>query len=334
MKRWEIRAFGSLELAEATPAPLSAGDVRVAVRAVSLNYRDLLLVEGSYNPKLPLPSVPCSDMAGEVLEVGEGVTRFAVGDRVIGSFVQSWTAGRLTRAHQASALASPLPGVLATERVFPEGGLVRAPDTLDDVEASTLPCAALTAWHALVDHGRLTAGETVLVQGTGGVAIFALQIAKALGARVIATTGRSERRPRLLELGASQVVNYREEPSWGRAVRALTGGAGVDHVVEVGGAGTLAQSLQAVGAGGSVYVIGILGGASEPFNVLPVLMNEVRLQGVFVGPRDSLEAMCKALSGNAIRPVVDSVFAFEQAPDAFARLRSGAHFGKVAIRVP
>lgn len=334
MKRWEIRAFGHLALTQLDSAPLHEGEVRVAMRAVSLNYRDLLLLEGSYNPRLALPAVPCSDMVGEVVEVGAGVQRVRLGDRVLGSFVQSWIAGRLSRAHQSTALASPLPGVLASERVFAQEGLVLAPEGLDDVGASTLPCAALTAWHALVDHGRLTAGESVLVQGTGGVSIFALQIARALGATVIATTGRSERVERLLSLGASHVVNYREDPAWGRSVRGLTQGAGVDHVVEVGGAGTLTQSLHAVGPGGNVFVIGILGGASEPFNVLPVLMNEVRLQGIFVGPRDSLEAMCKALSGNQIRPVVDSVFSFDGAPAAFERLRSGAHFGKVVIKGP
>lgn len=333
MQQWEMRSFGSLErraLAAPEPGPW---EVRVRVRAVSLNYRDLLLLEGSYNPKLPLPSVPCSDMAGEVEDVGPGVTRVKVGDRVIGSFVQSWSAGRLTRAHQATALASPLPGVLCTRRVFPEEGLVRAPAHLGFEAASTLPCAALTAWHALVDHGRLTAGETVLVQGSGGVSIFALQIARMLGAKVIATTGRVEKVERLRALGASQVIDYKLDPEWGRTARQLTGGVGVDHVVEVGGAGTLAQSLKAVAPGGSVYVIGILAGSTEPVSVTPVLMNEVRLQGVFVGPRDSLAAMCNAFSANAIEPVVDRVFAFDDAPAAFAHLRSGAHFGKVVIAV-
>lgn len=333
MRQWEIRSFGALGLAEREVPPPGPREARVRVRAVSLNYRDLLLLDGSYNPRLPLPSVPCSDMVGEVESVGPGVTRVRAGDRVIGSFVQGWPAGRLSRAHQATGLASPLPGVLCTHRVFPEEGLVRAPVHLDDAAASTLPCAALTAWHALVDHGRLAAGETVLVQGTGGVSIFALQIARAHGARVIATTGRAEKVERLRALGAEHVIDYRVDAEWGRTARQLSGGAGVDHVVEVGGAGTLAQSLRAVASGGSVYVIGILAGAAEPLNVLPVLMNEVRLQGVFVGPRDSLEAMCGAFSANAIRPIVDRVFPFDEAPAAFAHLRSGAHFGKVVIAV-
>lgn len=333
MRRWEITAFGRLECVERAPEPLRAGEVRVATRAVSLNYRDLMLIDGRYNPKLPLPSVPCSDLVGEVVEVAPDVTRVRVGERVLGSFVQGWIAGRLTRAAQATALASPLPGVLATERVFKQEGLVAAPSHLNEVEASTLPCAALTAWRALFDHGRLAPGQRVLVQGTGGVSTFALQLAVAAGATVIATTGRDARIDRLLALGARHVVNYKTDPAWGRSVRALTGGVGVDHVVEVGGAGTLAQSLQAVAPGGAVHVIGVLAGAQEPVNVLPVLMNDVRLQGVFVGPRESLEAMCNALCTNEIRPVVDSVYGFDDAPAAFARLRAGEHFGKVVVRV-
>lgn len=333
MKQWEIRSFGALSLAERDdPAP-GYGEALVRVRAVSLNYRDLLLVDGSYNPRLPLPAVPCSDMVGEVTAVGHGVTRVRVGDRVIGSFAQRWPAGRLTRAHQLSALSMPLPGVLCTHRVLSEEGLVRAPAHMDDAEASTLPCAALTAWHALVDHGRLTAGETVLVQGTGGVSVFALQIARMLGAQVVATTGKAEKVARLIALGARHVIDYKVDAEWGKTAKQLTGGVGVDHVVEVGGGGTMAQSLRAVAPGGSVYVIGVLAGNAEPLNVLSVLMNEVRMQGVFVGPRASLEAMCNAFSANAIRPVVDRVFPFEEAPAAMAHMRSGAHFGKVVIAV-
>lgn len=333
MKQWEIPSFGALRLVERDdPAP-GHREVLVRVRAVSLNYRDLLLVDGSYSPKHPLPAVPCSDMVGVVSAVGHDVTRVRVGDRVIASFAQAWTGGRLTRAHQLSALSMPLPGVLCTHRVFSEEGLVRAPAHMDDAEASTLPCAALTAWHALVDHGRLTAGETVLVQGSGGVSIFALQIARMLGAQVVATTGRAEKVERLLALGARHVIDYKVDAEWGKTAKQLTGGVGVDHVVEVGGAGTLTQSLRAVAPGGSVYVIGVLAGNTEPLNVLPVLMNEVRMQGVFVGPRASLEAMCNAFSANAIRPVVDRVFPFEEAPQAMAHMRSGAHMGKVVIAV-
>lgn len=331
MRRWEITSFGNLALAEAPSSPLGAGEVRVRTRAVSLNYRDVMLLDGRYNPRLPLPSVPCSDVCGEVVETAPDVTRVKVGDRVIGSFVQGWISGRLTRAHQATALAMPLPGVLATERVFPQEGLVIPPDFLGDAECATLPCAALTAWRALVDLGRLQAGETVLVQGAGGVSVFALLIAKSLGARVFATTSRAERAERLRALGAEHVVNYREDPQWGRTIKKLTDG--VDHVVEVGGAGTLTQSLMAVSPGGCVHVIGVLGGVSEPLNVLPLLMNEVRMLGVFVGPRESLEAMCRHIEAHGIRPVLDAHYAFGDAPAAFARMASGEQFGKVVIGV-
>ena len=329
MQRWEISSFGNLALADAPSEPLRPGEVRVRTRAVSLNYRDVMLLDGRYNPRLPLPSVPCSDVCGEVVEAAHDVTRVKVGDRVIGSFAQGWISGRLTRAHQATALAMPLPGVLATERVFPQEGLVIPPDFLGDAECATLPCAALTAWRALVDLGRLQAGETVLVQGAGGVSVFALLIAKSLGARVFATTSRAERADRLRALGAEHVVNYREDPQWGRTIKKLTDG--VDHVVEVGGAGTLTQSLVAVAPGGCVHVIGVLGGVSEPLNVLPLLMNEVRMQGVFVGPRESLEAMCGHIEAHGIRPVLDARYAFSDAPAAFARMASGDQFGKVVI---
>lgn len=331
MRRWEITSFGNLALAEAPPKPLRPGEVRVRTRAVSLNYRDVMLLDGRYNPRLPLPSVPCSDVCGEVLEAAPDVTRVKVGDRVIGSFVQGWVSGRLTRAHQATALAMPLPGVLATERVFPQEGLVTPPDFLGDAECATLPCAALTAWRALADLGRVQRGETVLVQGAGGVSGFALLFAKSLGARVFATTSRAERAERLRALGAEHVVNYREDPQWGRTIKKLTDG--VDHVVEVGGAGTLTQSLVAVAPGGCVHVIGVLGGVSEPLNVLPLLMNEVRMQGVFVGPRESLEAMCRHIESHGIRPVIDAAFAFDDAPAAFARMASGDQFGKVVVTV-
>lgn len=330
--RWEISSFGTLTRAETSPTPLGPGEVRVRTRAVSLNYRDVMLLDGRYNPRLPLPSVPCSDVCGEVVEAAPDVTRVKVGDRVIGSFAQGWISGRLTRAHQATALAMPLPGVLATERVFPQEGVVHAPASLTDAECATLPCAALTAWHALVDLGHLAAGETVLVQGAGGVSVFALLLAKSLGARVFATTSRAERAERLRALGAEHVINYREDPSWGRTVKKRTDG--VDHVVEVGGAGTLTQSLMAVAPGGTVHVIGVLGGVSEPLNVLPVLMNEVRMQGVFVGPRDSLEAMCRHIDATGLRPVLDQVCGFDDAPAAFARMASGDQFGKVVIAAP
>jgi NADPH:quinone reductase-like Zn-dependent oxidoreductase len=336
-RAWRIEgAFGLDRLAQVSldePRP-GPGQVLVRVRAVALNYRDLLVIQGLYDRRLRLPHVPCSDAAGEVIELGAGVTRVKVGDRVTSSFAQAWTAGRPTIEKLRSALGGPLPGVLATHVVLEEDGVALAPPHLTDVEACTLPCAALTAWHALVDHGRLVAGETVLVQGTGGVSIFALQIARMHGARVIATSSKPEKRARLEAMGALATIDYAADAEWGKTARAKSGGAGVDHVVEVGGAGTMAQSLRAVAPGGCVHVIGVLSGGEEGISVLPVLMNEVRLQGIMVGPRESLEAMGRALAHNDVHPVIDRVFPWGDVPAALAHLRSGAHFGKVCVEVP
>jgi NADPH:quinone reductase-like Zn-dependent oxidoreductase len=337
MRAWRIEgAFGldHLVLVDQPDPEPGPGKVLVRVRAVALNYRDLLVIEGAYDPRLRLPHVPCSDCAGEVIAIGPGVTRVHVGDRVTSVFAQRWPAGRPTIARLRSALGGPLPGVLATHALLSEEGVASIPAGLDDVEAATLPCAATTAWHALVDQGHLAAGETVLVQGSGGVSIFALQIALLHGARVIATSSRAEKLERLRALGAWATIDSKADPSWGRSARALTGGIGVDHVVEVGGAGTMTQSLRAVAPGGIVHVIGVLAGASDTLSVLPILMNEVRLQGVMVGPRESLEAVGRAFAQRGVRPVIDRVFEFREAPAALAYLRSGAHFGKVCIAVP
>ena len=336
MRAWEITGgFGldHLSLVTRPSPPLGPSDVRVAVKAVSINYRDQLMIAGTYDPRLSLPITPCSDASGEVVEIGAAVTRFAVGDRVITSFAQRWIAGPPTHEKIRSTLGGPLPGTLATELVLSEMGLARAPSSLTHEEAATLCCAGLTAWHALVDHGRLAAGDTVLVQGTGGVSIFALQIARAFGARVVATSSSATKRERLASMGAFASIDYVADREWGKTIKQLTAGRGVDQVVEVGGAGTLAQSLRAVAVGGTVHVIGILTGSSEPLSITPILMNEVRLQGIMVGPRESLEALVRAVDSVGLRPVVDRIFPFEEAPLAFAHLRTGAHFGKIVIAV-
>ena len=336
MKAWQIEAFGALSPVQVErPAPVvGPGQALVRVRAVALNYRDLRVLEGSYDPRLALPFVPCSDLAGEVLETGPGVRRVKVGDRVLSSFAQAWVAGRPTQARLRSTLGSPLPGVLATHVVLDAEGLVHAPAYLPEEAACTLPCAALTAWHALVDHGALQPGQTVLVQGTGGVSLFAAQIARLLGATVVGTSAKPAGRATLHALGASTVIDRVLDPAWGKTVRAATSGLGVDHVVEVGGAQTLAQSLRAVSPGGIVHVIGVLSGARESFDVLPVLMNEVRMQGIMVGPRDSLEAMIRAFCAHRLMPIVDRTFSFDEVPAAFAHLRSGTHVGKVCVALP
>lgn len=320
-----------VELPNPAPGPL---DVRVRVKAVSLNYRDWLTVEGHYNPKQPLPLIPCSDGMGVVDAVGPAVTRFAVGDRVMGCFARDWLEGEPTPDALASTLGGPLDGWLAEEVVLPEASLVRVPTHLHDAEAATLPCAGVTAWSALMTHGRIQPGETVLVQGTGGVSIFALQLAKLAGATVYVTSKSDAKLERAKALGADRTLNYVTHPTWAREVVRFTHGRGVDHVVEVGGAGTLAQSLRAVRMAGTVSVIGVLSGRETELDLAPVLMRKLKLQGILVGSREELEALARALEANHdLRPVVDTEFPFEQAPQALEALAKGEHFGKLVIRV-
>jgi NADPH:quinone reductase-like Zn-dependent oxidoreductase len=336
MKAWEIRGgFGidNLGLAERLDPKPGHGQVLVRMKAFALNYRDLLVVKGQYNPKLRLPLVPLSDGVGEVIALGDGVTRVKVGERVAGLFLQQWLAGPLTDAAARSALGGGNDGVLAELVVFDEDGVIPVPAHLSDEEAATLPCAALTAWHALVSEGGLKAGDTVLVQGTGGVSLFALQFARLHGARVLATSGSDDKLKRALAVGASDGVNYNSNPDWDKWARQQTGDIGVDHVVEVGGAETLPKSLRAVRAGGRVSLIGVLTGGGGDISLLPVLMKNVRVQGIFVGSREMFEEMNRAVSLHQLRPVIDRVFAFDLAREALRHLESAAHFGKVCIRV-
>jgi NADPH:quinone reductase-like Zn-dependent oxidoreductase len=333
MKVIELQnAFGIDSLAPADrPEPRPGpGEVLLKMRAWSLNYRDLMVVKGQYNPRLKLPLVPLSDGVGEVAAVGDGVSRVKAGDRVAGTFMQKWVAGELTEEAAKSALGGGGPGMLAEYVVLHEDGVVPVPAHLTDEEAATLPCAALTAWHALVPAGGVKAGDVVLTQGTGGVSIFALQFAKLLGARVVATSSSDAKLERVLKMGASDGINYKTTPEWGNRARELTG-AGVDHVVEVGGAGTLGESLRAVRPGGRIYLIGVLSGGGQA-NVVPILMKNVRVQGIFVGSREMFEAMNRAIALHKLRPVVDRVFPFAEARDAFRHMESAAHFGKIAIR--
>ncbi len=315
------------------PAP-RPGEALVKISAASLNYRDLLTVRGLYNPKLKLPLIPCSDGAGVVTAVGEGVTRVRVGDRVMPTFAQGWLSGEPSREKLGSStLGGPLDGMLAEHRVLHESGLVAVPEHLTLEQASTLPCAGLTAWRAIFDHGGILPGQWVLVQGSGGVSVFALQFARQAGARVIATTSSDEKAERLRAMGAEVVINYRATPNWSKPARDATGGRGVDVVVEVGGAGTLEQSLRAVKMGGRVSVIGVLAGGAGEVNLIPVLMQDVRLQGVIVGSREHFEHMCRAIEASKMVPVVDRVFPLEQTVEAMQHMAAGAHFGKVVIQV-
>jgi len=336
MRALEIRgAFGldNLALVERPDPRPGAGEILVRLRAASLNFRDLLTVEGKYNPKQKLPLVPCSDGAGEVVEVGAGVTRVQPGDRVCTLFAQKWLAGRPTRERLRSTLGGPLDGTLAELAVFDQDGVVKTPEHLSDEEAATLPCAAVTAWSALVTEGGITAGDTVLVQGTGGVSLFALQLAKLLGARVVATSSRDEKLARVREMGADETINYREVAAWGARAKELTGGVGVDHVVEVGGAGTLQQSLQAVRFGGTISLIGNLAGTKTELLLTHVFMQKIRLNGILVGDRESFEAMNRAIALHRLRPVVDRTYPLEDSRAAFAHLAAGEHFGKIVIRL-
>jgi NADPH:quinone reductase-like Zn-dependent oxidoreductase len=300
------------------------------MRAASVNYRDLLMVDGKYSRNLPLPLVPLSDGAGEVAELGPGVSRWAVGDRVMGTFFQDWVAGPITDAAGKSALGGAVDGVLAEYVLLREQGMVAIPDHLSFREAATLPCAAVTAWNALTTGG-LACGDTVLTLGTGGVSIFSVQFAVAAGARVIGTSGSEQKLTRLKEMGAGGMINYKAVPDWEKEVLQLTGGRGVDRVIEVGGAGTLGKSLKAVRTGGHISLIGVLTGQTGEINPLPAIMKSIRIQGIFVGSGEMFENMLKALTLHEIRPVIDRVFPFAEAKEALRYMESGSHFGKVVI---
>ncbi|HEV8711505.1 MAG TPA: NAD(P)-dependent alcohol dehydrogenase [Candidatus Binatia bacterium] len=324
-------SIDALKLTERPDPTPGHGQVVVQVKAVSLNYRDLLTVKhgGMRNQRLPL--IPCSDGAGEVVKIGPGVTRVKPGARVAGIFLQTWLAGDTNASHGQSALGGALDGMLAERVALHEDGLVHIPEHLSYEEASTLPCAAVTAWQGLVTKGGMKAGDTVLVQGTGGVSIFALQFALMTGARVIITSSSDEKLARARQLGATEGLNYKTTPDWGKRVLELTDGAGVDHVVEVGGAGTLEKSFQAVRVGGTVSLIGVLTGAGGQVNPLPVLLKSIRLQGIYVGSREMFEAMNRAIAIHRMRPVIDRVFPFAQTREAFRLMESAAHFGKIVI---
>ena len=335
MRAFEIqKTFGldSLKLVERPDPAAGPFQAVVRLRAASLNYRDLLTVQGKYNPRLALPLVPVSDGSGEVVAIGEGVTRVKVGDRVAANFSQKWLGGEPTRAKLGASLGGPLDGMLSDYRALHEEGLVHVPSHLTDEEAATLPCAAVTAWNSLINMGGLTAGETVLVQGTGGVSIFALQFAKLAGARVIVTSSSDEKLARAKTLGADFGINYSTTPEWDKQAKEITGGTGVDHIIEVGGAGTFPKSLRSIKIGGHIGLIGNLSGNATEVNLVQILMQNLRIQGVLVGSRDTFETMNRAISLNEMRPVIDRVFAFEEAPRAFEHMASGAHFGKICIR--
>jgi NADPH:quinone reductase-like Zn-dependent oxidoreductase len=329
----QIPAFGidNLRLVPVEVPTLGPNDVLIDLHAASLNFRDLMTVNGVYNPKMELPRIPGSDGAGVVAAVGEHVTRFKVGDRVTSLFFQEWADGEIQPATGKSALGGSLDGTFTTTRLFPEAGLIHAPAGLSFEEAATLPCAALTAWNALVEKGHVCAGETVLILGTGGVSLFALQIAKMHGARVLITSSSDEKLARARTLGADETINYRTTPAWDDEVLKLTANAGVDHVVEVGGSGTLAHSLRSVRPSGHVYVIGVLSGPGEGIDVRTVLTKSLNVCGVYVGSHAMFTRMNAAIQTNHLKPVVDRVFPLAEAKAAFEYMQNGSHFGKIVL---
>lgn len=323
--------FSSLQLKE-VPTPLPGpGEVLIRIRATCLNFRDYMNVLNIRGVSGPIPRVPCSDGAGEVAALGEGVANWKVGERVLIPFMPQWLEGEFLPTHQATALGALVDGLLREYAVLPASCLVPVPDYLSFEEAATLPCAAVTAWNALMVKGNLKPGETVLILGAGGVSVFALQLAKLAGARVLAITSSEEKMEHLRKLGADAVHNYKLDPAWDDWALSQTDGRGVDKVIEVGGPDTLNRSLKAVRFGGHIALIGVLSGTAGEIQTVQILRKSIRLDGVYVGSRAMFLDLLRCMSQHQMRPVIDSTFELADAVDAFKRLESGQHIGKVVI---
>lgn len=336
MKAWQLSAQNgadALQLGDIAEPKPGSGQVLVRVRATSLNYRDLMVASGRYGAPVSLPLIPLSDGAGEIAAVGDGVTRWKIGDRVAGTFFQNWQTGPVRQEAFHAALGGALNGMLAEYVALSAEGVVAIPPHLSFEEAATLPCAALTAWHAVVTSGNVSADQTVLLLGTGGVSIFALQFAKLHGARVIITSSSDEKLARARSLGADETINYRATPAWDTEVFRLTAKAGVDHVFEVGGTDTFPKSLRALALGGTISVIGGVSGFAANVPLIDILGRSAHIRGIYVGNRDMFEAMNRAIARHQLKPAIDRVFPFTDAPAAYRYQESGAHFGKVVIRV-
>lgn len=325
-----LKSLKAVSLTEPNPGP---GEVLIRIRAVSLNFRDHMNVMGIRGVTGPVPRIPCSDGAGEVISAGEGVSHWKTGDRVVVPFMPSWLEGEFSQAHASQALGGVVDGLLRELAVIRAEALLKVPAYLSLEEAATLPCAAVTAWDALHTRGGLKAGESVLVLGTGGVSIFALQFAKLAGAHVLATTSSDEKARRLLELGADAVRNYKTDPAWDEWVLAQTSGRGVDKVIEIGGPETLNRSIKATRFGGHIALIGVLTGTSGEIQTVQILRKGIRLDGIYVGSRAMFADMLGEMEQAWMKPVIDSTFEFDDAAEAFQRIESGRHFGKIVIRV-
>jgi NADPH:quinone reductase-like Zn-dependent oxidoreductase len=334
MKQFEIAEFGidGLKLRDSEIPRPGPGQVLVRMAAASLNYRDLRVVQGSYNPRLKRPMRPLSDGAGVVEEIGPGVERWKKGDRVAGIFMQKWIDGPVTREKGNSALGGAIDGVLAEYVVFSEDGLIATPPSLSDEEAACLPCAGVTAWHALFESEPAVPGQNVLIQGTGGVSVFALQFAKSAGLRTIVTSSSDAKLERVRSMGAAETTNYQQKPDWEDFARKATDGVGVDNVIEVGGSNTMPKSLKAVRTGGLVSVIGLLSGVEPAVPPTAILMNSIRVQGIYVGSRWMFERMNRAIAFGHIKPVIDRVFPWVDFPDALRYMEQQQHFGKICLR--
>jgi len=327
---WGLDAIKVVDAPDPAPGP---GEVLLRMRAVSLNYRDLLMVQGMYarGPASGGFITPFSDGCGVVEAVGEGVTRVQPGDRVATLFFQNWISGPPTAEKLTSSLGSPIPGAGRELAVFSQDGVSRVPDFLSDHQVATLPCAALTAWRALFEDADLSPGDTVVLQGTGGVSIFGLQFAHAAGLRTLITSSSDEKLKRAEAMGADRLANYKTDPDWSEAVRAATGGLGADLIVEVGGGGTIEQSLKAIRVGGHIAIVGVVAGFGGGFNPAVLIGNSAKVQGLTVGSRDMFEAMCRFIELKRISPVVDKVFPWTEADVAFKTMQSGEHFGKIVL---
>ena len=334
MKAFELHpeeGFDALQLVDRARPTIAPGQVRVRVRAVSLNYRDLMVARGS--KKRARRIVPVSDGAGEVIEIGSGAQRLAIGDRVAAAFFPTWLDGPFAEEHHANALGGSLDGMLAEEVVLTERAWVKIPSRYSFEQASTLPCAGVTAWHALFEAATVKPAQTVLVQGGGGVSTFALQLARVAGAAVIATSSSPQKRTRLEQMGAAATIDYTADPKWGDTARAAAGNGGVDLVVEVGGAGTFDQSVASLRYGGHMSLLGILAGTLGTINTYAIFHKNIRIRGVYVGSVAMFERLVRVLERSTVDPVIDRVFPFKETRAAYEHLASGAHFGKVVIRM-
>jgi len=327
---WGLDALQVVERPDPKPGP---GQVLVRMKAESLNYRDFLMVNGMYGRGSAADAItPFSDGCGVVEAVGEGVTRVAPGDRVATMFFQGWISGPPTVEKLVTSLGHPIPGAGRELAVFSQEGLSKVPEFLTDEQVSTLPCAGLTAWRALFEDASLQPGDTVVLQGTGGVSIFGLQFAHAAGYRTVITSSSDEKLARAAGMGATKGVNYKTQPEWSKAVREATGGRGADFIMEVGGGGTIEQSIAAIKIGGHIAIIGVVGGFGGGVNPAVLIGNSARMQGLSVGSRDMFEAMCRAIDLHRIGPVVDKVYPWTEARTAFAAMQGGEHFGKIVLR--